>query len=63
MLSSLKLYVEPVIGQMMQGAQERVIVGIEEIKIIDLPVPRPRDFNIHRVKQTVMKLSKTADCE
>ena len=63
LLSSLKLYVEPVIGQMMKGAQERVIAGIEEVKIIDLPVPRPRDFNIHRAKQTVMKLAKTADGE
>ena len=47
----------------MKGAQERVIAGIEEVKIIDLPVPRPRDFNIHRAKQTVMKLAKTADGE
>ena len=54
---------EPLIGQMMKGAQERVIAGMEEIKIIDLSVPRPRDFNIHRAKQTVMKLAKTADGE
>ena len=48
---------------MMKGAQERVIAGTEEVKIIDLPVSRPRDFNIHRATQTVMKLSKTADGE
>ena len=58
MLSSLKLYVEPVIGQMMQGAQERVIAGIEEVKIIDLPVPRPRDFRDFKGTSTFIEPNK-----
>ena len=61
LLSSLKLYVEPVVGQMMKGAQERVLMGIEEVRIVNKPEPRPRAFNMHRAKTAVRKLTEESN--
>ena len=58
LLSSLKLYVEPVIGQLLQGAQQRVLTGVEEIRLVDRPKPMERTVNMHRAKNAVMKLSQ-----
>ena len=60
LLSSLKLYVEPVLGQLLGGprAQEKVLSGHEEVKMIDRPEPRPRIFNMHRAKEAVQRLAK-----
>ena len=58
LLSSLKLYVGPVIGQLLSGAQELVLSGKEEVRMLDRPQPRPRDFNLHRAKAAVKKLQE-----
>ena len=58
LLSSLKLYVEPVLGQLLGGAQEKVLAGHEEVKMIERPEPRPRIFNMHRAKEAVQRLAK-----
>ena len=58
LLSSFKLYVEPVLGQLLGGAQEKVLSGHEEVKMIERPEPRPRIFNMHRAKEAVQRLAK-----
>jgi hypothetical protein len=58
LLSSLKLYVEPVLGQLLGGAQEKVLSGHEEVKMVDRPEPRPRIFNMHRAKEAVQRLAR-----
>ena len=58
LLSSLKLYVEPVLGHFLGGAHEKVLSGHEEVKMLDRPEPRPRIFNMHRAKEAVQRLAR-----
>ena len=57
-MSSLKLHVKPVLGQLLGGAQEKVLSGHEDVKLVERPELRPRIVNMHRAKAAVQRLAR-----
>ena len=58
LLTSLQVYVEPVAGQLMHGAQGRVLAGAEEVGITNREAPRQRDVSMVRAQEAVARLTR-----